>query len=45
MPIRVSIGCAQYDLRDGELSGLVHRADMAMYRAKEHGRDRVELAS
>ncbi|MGL6153314.1 MAG: diguanylate cyclase [Aeromonas sobria] len=45
MPIRVSIGCAQYDLRDSELSRLVHRADMAMYRAKEKGRDRVELAS
>ncbi|MGY3868316.1 diguanylate cyclase [Aeromonas crassostreae] len=42
-PIRVSIGCAEY--RPGEsLTELVHRADEAMYRAKETGRDRVCLA-
>ena len=41
--IRVSIGCAEY--RPGEsLTDLVHRADEAMYRAKETGRDRVCLA-
>ncbi len=40
----VSIGVAQMNPNDNSIDDLLHRADDAMYRAKEHGRDRVETA-
>lgn len=43
-PVTVSIGVAL--LRPGEdASSLLHRADLALYRAKQEGRDRVRLAA
>ena len=42
---RISIGVARYRSDDGSLDALLHRADEALYRAKERGRDRVELAA
>jgi diguanylate cyclase (GGDEF)-like protein len=38
----VSIGVATSDEVGGELSTLLAAADRALYRAKEHGRNRVE---
>jgi diguanylate cyclase (GGDEF)-like protein len=40
LPVTLSIGVAQRALGDG-LDGLLGRADRALYRAKEAGRDRV----
>lgn len=39
----VSIGVTQLDKRDTDSDGILERADKALYRAKELGRDRVEL--
>ena len=39
----VSAGVAQWDMQE-PLEGLVLRADVALYKAKKSGRDRVELA-
>ena len=41
IPLTVSIGVAQYHTQDS-IESLLHRADKAMYRAKESGRNRVE---
>ena len=41
----VSIGCAASDDIDCDLNGLFHRADGALYAAKNGGRNRVELIS
>jgi diguanylate cyclase (GGDEF)-like protein len=41
IPLTVSIGAAQYGAEDSETT-LVGRADQALYRAKEAGRNRVE---
>ncbi|GAB7045873.1 hypothetical protein JCM9534A_09990 [Catenuloplanes indicus JCM 9534] len=41
--IGVSIGIATLDDGIGEAAALIHHADLALYRAKENGRGRVEL--
>ncbi|WP_429147847.1 diguanylate cyclase [Aeromonas rivipollensis] len=43
-PIRVSIGCAEYKPEDDNLGELIRRADEAMYKAKQTGRNRVVKA-
>ena len=40
-PVHVSIGCAQYSPLDESFGDLVQRADEAMYRAKQAGRNQV----
>jgi two-component system cell cycle response regulator len=42
LEITVSIGVSQWHYGQ-EISGLLHRADVAMYRAKQNGRNRVEV--
>ena len=41
VPCTVSVGVAQMEERDATIDDLLHRADDAMYRAKNNGRDRV----
>ncbi len=41
--LTVSIGVAVLDASDEDIASVVNRADRAMYRAKELGRDRVEF--
>jgi len=41
----VSIGVAQLSALDGTFDDLLHRADIALYDAKNKGRNRVEVAS
>ncbi|UBQ49165.1 diguanylate cyclase [Aeromonas hydrophila] len=43
-PVHVSIGCAQYSPLDESFGDLVQRADEAMYRAKQAGRNQVMRA-
>ncbi len=43
-PVTVSLGCAaMVPTQDGEPLDLIRRADIALYLAKQNGRDRVEL--
>ncbi|MFC0676247.1 diguanylate cyclase [Lysobacter korlensis] len=42
LTISVSIGVAEYTMTDGDFRSLLHRADAALYRAKQSGRNRVE---
>lgn len=41
-PVTISIGCASLRDDDQDLAALIQRADNALYRAKEAGRNRVE---
>lgn len=43
-PITVSIGLASFPRSGQDVPALVKRADEALYRAKEAGRDRIEVA-
>ena len=43
--ITISLGVAERTEQDTNLSGLLRRADMVLYQAKQNGRNRVELAS
>ncbi|MGE6161174.1 diguanylate cyclase [Aeromonas salmonicida] len=43
-PVHVSIGCAECSLLDETLGDLIKRADEAMYRAKQAGRNQVMRA-
>lgn len=45
IPLTVSIGVAVTTLEDFELGAVARKADKALYRAKEQGRDRVVLAN
>ena len=45
VPFTVSIGVAQAKPEDHDVEALVKRADAALYRAKDTGRNRVEAAS
>lgn len=43
--VTISVGIAEYVVADADLASLLSRADMALYRAKANGRNRVELAT
>ncbi|HXQ40951.1 MAG TPA: GGDEF domain-containing protein, partial [Candidatus Udaeobacter sp.] len=43
--LTVSIGVSELRSSDQNLSSVINRADSAMYSAKEHGRDRVEVCT
>lgn len=43
VPVTISIGCASYQPNEN-MSQFIQRADEALYRAKELGRNRVEVA-
>ena len=45
LSITVSVGIAQYAPGDAGFAAIVARADAALYRAKEAGRNRVEIAA
>jgi diguanylate cyclase (GGDEF)-like protein len=40
----VSVGVATFHTQDTSIDKLLHRADQALYRAKNNGRNRVEIA-
>ncbi|MBI4808074.1 MAG: PAS domain S-box protein [Nitrosomonadales bacterium] len=44
IPFTISIGIAMFDSRDEAADSIMARADMALYRAKAGGRNRVELS-
>ncbi len=41
--VTVSVGVSVYDAQDKSLAQLIERADIALYRAKQSGRNRVEV--
>jgi diguanylate cyclase (GGDEF)-like protein len=43
--VTISLGVAALDRQDADFASLLDRADKALYRAKESGRDRVEVAT
>lgn len=43
--VTISVGIAEYTAADADLASLLRRADMALYRAKANGRNRVVLAT
>lgn len=44
IPLTVSIGLASYRGSDRDFNDLLRRADQALYKAKQNGRNRVEIA-
>jgi len=44
IPCTVSVGVAQLSARDGTVEDLLNRADQALYRAKNQGRNRIGIA-
>ena len=40
---RISIGIAEYDGDEDVAESMIARADLALYKAKEEGRNRVEI--
>jgi diguanylate cyclase (GGDEF)-like protein len=42
-PVTISLGLAELHSEDAELTGLLARADRALYRAKSAGRNRIEV--
>jgi diguanylate cyclase (GGDEF)-like protein len=42
--LTVSMGVAQFQADDADLSALMRRADLALYRAKKNGRNQVQVA-
>lgn len=44
VPVTVSVGVANRRAADGSITDLIERADKAMYRSKQHGRDMVSIA-
>jgi diguanylate cyclase (GGDEF)-like protein len=42
LPVSISVGVTMLEQADEPLSQLLQRADQAMYRAKQGGRNRVE---
>jgi diguanylate cyclase (GGDEF)-like protein len=45
IPVSISVGVAGYPLNGGEADSILRAADMALFRAKAEGRDRVVTAS
>ncbi|MBU1665018.1 MAG: PAS domain S-box protein, partial [Gammaproteobacteria bacterium] len=43
IPITLSIGVTSFAAQDSDIDAILARADRALYRAKENGRNRVEL--
>ncbi|GII23096.1 diguanylate cyclase [Planosporangium mesophilum] len=43
LPVTISVGVAHVDSGEQDLSQLLERADSALYVAKQHGRNRVEV--
>ncbi len=41
--ISISIGIAMIDANNGDFEGMINQADIALYKAKDKGRNRVEL--
>jgi len=41
--VTVSIGISEYHVTDKSKEDVIHRADKALYWAKEHGRDQIAI--
>lgn len=44
-PLTFSAGMANYPLHGGELKAIIAKADEALYKAKDNGRNRVEVTN
>ncbi len=45
IPTTVSVGVATFEAGDKSIDKFLHRADVALYRAKNKGRNRIEIAA